>query len=92
MLLFQILTDDILSLQYLGDVDASCKTKTIMMVGATGSGKSTLIDGMVNYVTDVAWDDDFRFTLIDLTKDEAKKDAEQVWLGRVFIIKSILYK
>ena len=62
----------------LGETDAGAETKTIMMVGATGSGKSTLIDGMVNYVTDVAWEDDFRFTLIDLTEDEAIKDKNQV--------------
>ena len=56
------------------------------MVGATGSGKSTLIDGIVNYVTEVVWGDDFRFTLIDLTKDEAGKDAEQVLFGKAFML------
>jgi ABC-type cobalamin/Fe3+-siderophores transport system ATPase subunit len=25
-----------------------------MLVGATGSGKSTLIDGIINYITDVS--------------------------------------
>jgi ABC-type lipoprotein export system ATPase subunit len=49
-----------------------------MLVGATGSGKSTLIDGIINYITDVSWDDDFRFSLVDLTEDEKKKQTNQV--------------
>ncbi|KAJ8314671.1 hypothetical protein KUTeg_006821 [Tegillarca granosa] len=48
--------------------------KTIMMIGATGAGKSTLIDGMINYILDVSWEDDFRFTTIDLMEDEKNKD------------------
>lgn len=44
--------------------------KTIMLVGATGSGKSTLVDGIVNYVMGVNFDDPFRFTLIQLEEEE----------------------
>ena len=48
------------------------------MIGATGSGKSTLIDAMINYITDVSWDDDYRFSIIDLTDDERDKQGKQV--------------
>lgn len=46
------------------------KEKTIMLVGATGSGKSTLVDGIVNYITGVSFEDPFRFTAVSLEKDE----------------------
>lgn len=43
-----------------------------MLVGATGSGKSTLVDGIVNYVMGVSFEDPFRFSLIQLEKEENK--------------------
>ena len=33
-------------------------------MGATGSGKTTLINGMINFILGVEWDDDFRFKII----------------------------
>ena len=54
------------------------REKTIMVIGATGSGKTTLVDGMINYITDVSWEDEFRFSLIDLTDDEKKRKASEV--------------
>ena len=49
-----------------------------MVIGATGSGKSTLIDGMINYMLDVSWDDNARFKVIDLTDEEREKELDQV--------------
>ncbi|KAM7400005.1 hypothetical protein PAMA_004609 [Pampus argenteus] len=50
------------------------QNRTIMLLGATGSGKSTLINGMINYVVGVEWKDNFRFKLID--EDQSKPQAE----------------
>lgn len=55
----------------------SKESKTIMLVGATGTGKSTLVDGIVNFVLGVKWDDPFRFTVIDLEQEEKDREKNQ---------------
>ena len=44
-----------------------------MVLGATGAGKSTLVNGMINYILGVTWEDRFRFKLVD--EDTAKSQA-----------------
>ena len=39
--------------------------RTILMMGATGSGKTTLINAMINYIFNVKWEDNFRFHLLE---------------------------
>lgn len=50
--------------------------KTIMLVGATGSGKTTLVDGIVNYILCVNFEDPFRYTIMTLEEDEQKNDNQ----------------
>lgn len=50
-----------------------------MLVGATGSGKSTLVDGIANYIMGVSFEDPFRFTMVTLEEEE-KKTHNQVHL------------
>ncbi|CAL8236504.1 unnamed protein product [Boreogadus saida] len=45
--------------------DFGKKNRTIMFLGATGAGKSTLVNRMINYILGVEWDDTFRFKLVD---------------------------
>ncbi|XP_034006864.1 uncharacterized protein LOC117498831, partial [Trematomus bernacchii] len=48
--------------------------RTIMVLGATGAGKSTLINGMINYILGVEWEDPYRFKLVD--EDQSRSQAE----------------
>lgn len=57
--------------------------KVIMVVGATGAGKTSLINALVNYMQGVEWGDDFRFQLIADTEEVKKKsqaDSQTEWI------------
>ncbi|XP_052233570.1 uncharacterized protein LOC127846397 isoform X2 [Dreissena polymorpha] len=49
--------------------------KTILLIGETGTGKSTLVDGMANFIMGVNWNDPFRFTMVNLEDEERQKLA-----------------
>ncbi|XP_030607795.1 uncharacterized protein LOC115795825 [Archocentrus centrarchus] len=53
--------------------ESSKPSRTIMVLGATGAGKSTLINGMINYIVGVKWEDYYRFKLVD--EDHSKSQA-----------------
>lgn len=60
-----------------------------MLVGATGSGKSTLVDGIVNYLMAVSFDDPFRFTLVE-KEDGENQMHNQVIIRRVMFISTFI--
>ena len=49
--------------------------KVIILMGATGCGKSTLINGMVNYILGVQWKDPFRFKCVHEDDTVARNQA-----------------
>uniref|UniRef100_A0A8C4TJ60 Fibronectin type-III domain-containing protein n=2 Tax=Erpetoichthys calabaricus TaxID=27687 RepID=A0A8C4TJ60_ERPCA len=63
-----------------GEITFNKPRKTIMVLGATGSGKSTLINRMVNYILGVEWEDDFRFKLIyeETSRSQAESQTSAV--------------
>ncbi|XP_026582046.1 uncharacterized protein LOC113454943, partial [Pseudonaja textilis] len=51
----------------LGKENPEVPNKVILVMGATGCGKTTLINGMIHYILGVQWEDDIRFKLIHET-------------------------
>ncbi|KAM4605005.1 uncharacterized protein ACJ7VT_017306 [Polymixia lowei] len=61
------------------------RNRTIMVLGATGAGKSTLINGMINYILDVKWGDQYRFKLVDegQSKSQAQSQTSEVTVYKI---------
>ena len=64
-----------------GEPNDSVCEKVLMLVGAIGSGKATLINGIANYMYGVQWKDDFRFVLVanEPTK-KSQAHSETSWI------------
>ena len=57
--------------------------KVLMLVGATGSGKTTLINGLFNFIVGVKWNDSFRFKLVDeadQVKGKTQAGSQTSWI------------
>uniref|UniRef100_A0AAV2KJ24 Fibronectin type-III domain-containing protein n=1 Tax=Knipowitschia caucasica TaxID=637954 RepID=A0AAV2KJ24_KNICA len=60
------------------------KTCTIMVMGDTGAGKSTLINGMINYILGVQWTDKYRFKLVvEEEKCQSHSQTSEVTVYRI---------
>uniref|UniRef100_A0A4W5NEU5 Si:ch211-285c6.1 n=1 Tax=Hucho hucho TaxID=62062 RepID=A0A4W5NEU5_9TELE len=55
-----------------GERDPTKVNKTVLIVGETGSGKSTLINVMINYVLGVEWEDKVWLEIVE--EDKTKED------------------
>lgn len=56
-----------------------------MLVGARGSGKSTMVDGIINYIMGVSFGDPFRLTMVTFKEDEKK------YINQVNAMKLVCY-
>ncbi|OCT75309.1 hypothetical protein XELAEV_18030487mg [Xenopus laevis] len=59
-----------------GDENQLKSRKVIMMVGETGSGKTTLINALINYILGVEWEDNYRYALIRGNTDRSGTQSQ----------------
>ncbi|XP_028606277.2 uncharacterized protein LOC114607335 [Podarcis muralis] len=59
----------------LGKENMQVPNKVIVMMGATGSGKTTLVNAMINHILGVQWEDDFRFKLTQAESQSSEVTA-----------------
>lgn len=69
----------------LGTKDTTKLNKTILLVGETGTGKSTLINALVNYAVGVKWEDNVWFEIIEERKrNQCESQTSDVIVYEIF--------
>ncbi|KAM8743101.1 uncharacterized protein AB9X84_017544 [Acanthopagrus schlegelii] len=69
----------------LGEKDVYQSNRTILLVGETGTGKSTLVNSLVNYTMGVKWEDDVWFQIVeDEKRNQSESQTSHVFVYQIF--------
>ncbi|XP_059205245.1 uncharacterized protein LOC131984446, partial [Centropristis striata] len=69
----------------LGERNVTKMNKTILLVGETGTGKSKLVNALVNYAMGVKWEDDVWFQIVeDEKKSQSESQTSDVMVYQIF--------
>ncbi|XP_039471064.1 uncharacterized protein LOC116321274 isoform X2 [Oreochromis aureus] len=68
-----------------GEKNVKKTNKTILLVGESGTGKSTLINALVNYTIGVKWEDEVWFQILeDVNTSQAESQTSDVIVYEIF--------
>ncbi|XP_073692863.1 uncharacterized protein [Garra rufa] len=69
--------------------DASKPNKVILLVGETGTGKTTLINAMVNHLMGVKFEDEIWYEITEeATRDQSESQTSEITMYEVFPMRS----
>ena len=62
------------------------KCKNIIVIGETGSGKTTLVNCLINFLMDIKKDDDFRYIIVDEEDIKKEENSHTLNINSYFIL------
>ncbi|XP_056310955.1 GTPase IMAP family member 4-like [Danio aesculapii] len=79
-----VLTDgDLLRKERIGPQNEGKPNKVILMLGETGTGKSTLINAMINYIMGIRWEHKLWLEVTEIPEDQTQSQTKVVTVYEV---------